>query len=264
MARQHPGQPPYEDPNLFTGGEISAGDSDPAKRGFWLSLFLAQPLLMVGGMWMLLVLIAVIAFGGLLNPEIKPLPRMNPLEQARLSRIQRSASTEADQERQLSHLAENELRSTDDPKVADSLLVDANEENNDSGPSIPVWSLATLALICASGCWVIDKVLNAPPSAPVKKLRQPQPVKSNGLTPRTLKLKPYLASTPSSSQPEGKMQRLPGQTPNAHPTASPPPDSDSVVPSVVPPTEVSSLDWPDGSLAHQLDLRQQKSLSSWL
>ena len=265
MARHNPGQPAYEDPNLFTGGEIGAAESHPAKRGFWLSLFLAQPLLMLGGMWMLLVLIAVLAFGGLLDPGMKTLPKLTPLEQARLSRTQRPASTGDAQGPQPPNLAGTGLSSAVGPNVADN-LVEANRGSNASGPSIPVWSLATLTLICAAGCWVIDHFLNAPPSAPVKKLRQPKPIQSNRPTLQTLKrLKPYLASPAPSLQTKGKMRRrLPSQPTPPHSTAPPPPDADPVVPSVVSPTESNSLDWPDGSLAHQLDLRQQKSLSSWL
>ena len=260
MTRQNPGQPPYEDPNLFSGGEVAADAPQPAKRGFWLKLFLAQPLLMVGGMWIFLALIAAIAFGGLLNPGMKTLPKLNPLERARLSQTQQSTSANDPQRNQASNRGRFGPHRVEDPHGADKQTKAKQEsEDLDLGPSVPVWSLATLALICASGCWVIDQFLNAPPSTPIKKLRQPnKPVNSHQSTLKPLKrLKPYPASQSIPLPTSGEMPPPPEQP-------SPPPEAAPVEPAVVPPSESNSLDWPDGSLAHQLDLRQQKSLSSWL
>lgn len=265
MARHNPGQRAYEDPNLFTGGEIGAERSHPVKRGFWVNLFLSQPLLMLGGMWMLFVLIAVLAFGGLLDPGLKDLPKLTPMEQSRVLENKRSAAKEStDQDTQPADPTDIQPTPAPKPNATDNSL-EVNGASQRPGPSIPIWSLAALVLTCAVGCRVINHYLNAPPSPPVKNRRQPQPIKPSRPTFRSLKrLKPYVAPTATSLQTTGKIQRLPEPATNVNSPNPSSADAKPVVTTVVPPTESNPLDWPDGSLAHQLDLRQQKSLSSWL
>lgn len=266
MVRHNPGQKAYEDPNLFAGGGIGAGDSHPVKRGFWLNLLLSQPLLILGGMWALLVLIAALAFGGLLDPEITELPKLSPMEQSRLSESDRPWSENTIQQ----DTQPSDPMATQ-PTVAPSAnapsnLVEGDLASNVPGPSIPVWSLAALVISCAAGCLAINHYLNGPPAQAVKTLRQPKQAKASSRPPlRSLKrLKPYTASAGNSLEVTDKVQRSPHPAANANLPDTPAHSSNSVVTTVVPPTENNPLDWPDGSLAHQLDLRQQKSLSSWL
>lgn len=265
MARDNPGKQFYEDPNLFAGGGIKVGSPNPVKRGFWVSLLMSQPLLMLGGMWMLLVLIATIAFGGLLDPGGKDPPRLTPMEQSRLFKAEQSASKASTSPAiQSSGGADAQLNSALSANETDD-SVKLGESNPVAGPSIPVWSLAALALTCAAGCLVINHYLNAPPAPLVKNLRQPRHPQANRPTLRSLKrLKPYTPPEASSLPTPGAAQPFLNPPEPSSAAESPIPGAKSVTTTVVPPTEANPLDWPEGSLAHQLDLRQQKSLSSWL
>ena len=265
MVRQNTGQQAYEDPNLFAGGGINAGSEHPVKRGFWLNLLLSQPLLMLGGMWALLVLIASLAFGGLLDPGLKDPPKLSPLEQSRLSERNGSQS-EKTIHPDTQPSGSPETRSTAASHPNETLNpAELNQASNLSGPSIPVWSLGALVLSCAAGCLAINHYLNAPPAPPVKTLRQPKHPKAGKPTLRSLKrLKPYTSPEVNPPNPPiGEAQRSPQPAANAHSPEAPSLSAKPVATTVVPPTENNPLDWPDGSLAHQLDLRQQKSLSSW-
>ena len=195
MVRHNPGQPAYEDPNLFAGGGIGARDSHPVKRGFWLNLFLAHPILMLGGMWVLLVLIASIAFSGLLDPGVKDPLKLPPMELFRSSENTQSGSNQA---------AHSNTQPSDPTKSQSVSASSLDEISNPaaphqlsyiSGPRIPVWSLGALVLSCAAGCLVINHYLNATPSHAVKTLRQSKhPKPSSTPTLRSLKrLKPYTA-----------------------------------------------------------------------
>ena len=271
MVRQNSGQQAYEDPNLFAGGGIGAEGSHPLKRRIWLHiflLFLSQPLLMLGGMWALLVLIASIAFGGLLDPGVNDLSRLPPLEQSNSSENKWSPSQKSIQtDTQLSGPTQTQPPIASNSNQSQN-QVDINQPSDISGPSIPVWSLGGLVLTCVAGCWVINHYLNAPPSPPVKTLRQPKPLKTpreNKPAPRTLKrLKPFDSSTENVLPKTGQVQRTPAPVAKANSPESLSSSTKPVVAAVVPPNESNPLDWPEGSLAHQLDLRQQKSLSSWL
>jgi hypothetical protein len=234
------------DPQLFQA-TISSQDENWAKgvlRFLW-----RQPFVLLGGLWLLMVVIAVVALGGLASPG-------DP-EQPVVTRDRSRPAPAVIPPRPRSTSSAPPTGTAFAPGEDAAQSVDADGEGS---PDFPLWSLAVLVGCCAAGSIMASRQINAPTVS--RQRRAKKRVKSARSRPtpppppKAKRLKPYMAH-PGSPMPSGEV--APGDTTAI---AAPAPRHTAI--SVVPDDEIHALDWPEGSLAHQLDLRQQKSLSSLL
>lgn len=236
------------DPQLFQA-TISSQDETWAKgvlRFLW-----RQPFVLLGGLWLLMVVVAVVALGGLANPGDPEQPRVTrdrsgPAPAVIPPRPRSTASTPPTGT--AFAIEEDAARS-----------VEGNGEE-EGAPGFPLWSLAVLVGCCAAGSILASRQINAPTVSRRRRAKKRvKPAPSHPAPPpppKAKRLKPYMAH-PSPPRPSGEV--APADTAAI---ATPAPRHTAI--SVVPDDEIHALDWPEGSLAHQLDLRQQKSLSSLL
>ena len=237
------------DPQLFQA-TLSSQDENWAKgllRFLW-----RQPFVLLGGLWLLMVVVAVVALGGLASP--------GESEQPRVTRDHSPPSPAVIPPRPRSTAAAPPTGTVFVPGEAVPSGGDGvDDDDTEATPDFPFWSLAVLVGCCAAGSIMASRQINAPTVSRrrlPKKLVQPARRRSAPPPPpKAKRLKPYVAHS-GSPMPHG------GDAPTAAAIATPAPRRPAI--SVVPDDEVHALDWPEGSLAHQLDLRQQTSLSSLL
>ncbi|MBU6228297.1 MAG: hypothetical protein KGQ93_01210 [Cyanobacteria bacterium REEB459] len=122
-------------------------------------------------------------------------------------------------------------------------------------PLSPGWLLCFLGL-CALGCFGISQQLQRP-------RRRRLYARGRGSRPRSVapkRLSPYSPQRDSMMVPQATVPApFNQQAPASPPQASPNPAT-----TIVPDGADLPLDWPEASIAHNLDLRQRRSLSSWL
>ncbi len=246
---------------------------DPALTSglFWVRLLTYRPLFLLGGLWLTLVCVSAIAYHGLMSNEPAPdiAHREAPIAVAApLPQVLEPANDAGDREP-----AETEL---------------AGAETSQLG-TVSLWGLLSLVGLCAFGCFVLTQQIKAS-SRPKRK--QPRPVAkavAPARPPHPKRLTPYLPERDDVVMPGARAVGAAAISQTATPAAFRPVKSASPVPSAVPPTwsqpiparrAVSqaqartpavvpdgadlSLDYPEGSVAHALDVRQRRSLSSFM
>lgn len=198
-------------------------------------LMQTRPLLILGGAWALAMVVALVAIGGLLSPN--------------LSNGHQPAGA------------------TIHARVAEA----AQNSKRQSG--IPFWLFGAIALSCAAGSVLISRQATRPPrprkSAKLKRL-QPHSKESFALVPRPQPATDYVPLP--APQPQTGSNPLPAPLASSttvvqsvHPRSQRLVQRSPDVPvTVVPSEESHPLDWGNASLADTLDLRKQRSLSSWL
>lgn len=262
MAQHFSGQPSPHSPQPFSGAR------DPAVTSglFWARLLTYRPLFLLGGLWFTLVCVSAIAYHGLMFNE--------PVE-------------DADPEAPLSVMA---APSDDLPSAPEIAL----GEETAPRPGLALWGLLSLVGLCAFGSFVLTQQIKASARPAKRKKARPRPVAKAPAPlqpPHPKRLAPYspqrdgvvapgarIVEAPmveppvSPAPPAGRpgnptvakfrvVSKLsPGRSPQASvPSAASVPTSASAV---VPPEADLPLDWAEGSVAHALDLRQRRSLSS--
>ncbi|MGB3203149.1 MAG: hypothetical protein WBA99_19745, partial [Nodosilinea sp.] len=190
--------------------------------------------------------------------------------------------------------------STEGPATARA-AASANRPNP-SG-SMTLWALFSLVGLCGFGCFALTQQIRASARPAKRKKPRPRPAikaatpvrsaqpkrlapyspqrdgvvvpgvrpiedQSSGLSPHPLPVQPQANRGESGSAAALRPQRRPKAMPQANrpaqphlPAAAPTP---SRQPAVVPSEADLSLDWPEGSVAHALDVRQRRSLSSFM
>ncbi|HIK08163.1 MAG TPA: hypothetical protein IGS40_26345 [Trichormus sp. M33_DOE_039] len=124
--------------------------------------------------------------------------------------------------------------------------------NTDMSNPIPLWMVVAIALSCASGCWVILRLVNQPKQRPtvsnqrVAAARPSTTKRRQRLARQTLKPQPLFAS----------VKPLPAIAPLSSRQAS--------VMSILPPEQKHPLDSGKESLADLVDWRKHNSLSALL
>ncbi|WP_163663492.1 hypothetical protein [Adonisia turfae] len=252
----------------------------PQKRSAKSGSFWVRPWLLVVALWLTFILMIAIALAGLSNPG-----REMTLEPVNSSIAGQPLSTpDAAAFSRLSIRNEKSVLSQRDPAAT---LPGANEQ------AMPAWPLLLMVVTCAGGCLLVSKqgLLTAESRRSRRRIAT-APVPQAGSRPVRSARTP--GKTVSKRQRRGKHRRLAaqqrsapkgiavqsGQRPGHHqvpaqpsaPMASQPmsfavtsqsaPSGPSVT--VVPDNETSPLDWKEGSLAHKLDVRQTRSISSFL
>ena len=257
------------EPNRKQSLNIAQSPSPSAKSSkvgrFWSDLFLVRPWLLVGGLWLTSVGLIAIALVGLSNPgrEMVLEPITNSIEGQPLSGPDTAA---------VSRLAPGDVTVRRDPAAT---LPGAAEQ------TMPTWPLLLMVVACAGGCMLMSSPKTLTNNSRRGRRRvaseQPRPVKPLAVKHRLTggkrrgrqrRLNPQRPASQVMAFRTG--QKIVRHTPSPQrPAASAKPVSFAVKReptqvSVVPENETSPLDWKEGSLAHKLDVRQTRSINSFL
>ena len=237
-----------------------------AKSGaFWSNLVWVRPWLLVVALWLTFILMIAIALAGLSSPG-----REMVLEPVNSGLVGQPLSTP--DAAAVSRLIPRDagVSARHDPAAT---LPGATEQ------SMPAWPLLVMVAACAGGCMLMSQPSVLTPDSRRGRRRVPQ-----SSEPRKIVARPAVAK-PNKRQ-RRKQRRFGGKRPTAmglrvgykvRPTPiransgiSSQPASFKVKAetvtsvTVVPDQETSPLDWKDGSLAHKLDVRQTRSVNSFL
>lgn len=236
-----------------------------AKSGaFWSNLVWVRPWLLVVALWLTFILMIAIALAGLSSPG-----REMVLEPVNSSLVGQPLSTP--DAAAVSRLIPRDagVSARHDPAA---ILPGTTEQ------SMPAWPLLVMVAACAGGCMLMSQQSVLTSESRRGRRRAPQP---SG--PRKMAARPVVAR-PGKRQ-RRKQRRFGGKRPAVlglrvgHKVRPTPIRADSGISSqpaafkvkaeatsvtVVPDQETSPLDWKEGSLAHQLDVRQTRSVNSFL
>lgn len=222
------------------GSLLFSGTNQPKLRSrqSWQQVICQRPLLLIGGAWLGLVCVSALAYHQLMLTKPDPavtLPSPSP---------QMAAS-----------LPPMPVDGTEPLGISASPPMEASKTK--TKPRGAGW-LVSLVGLCGLGCWLITRQ------------SQPAPRRSvPGITVRSrvTALHPRRRSTPKRLDPYRPEQEAvvvaprptdPQQPLEGQPDRSPAP----LAPDLVPDQDALPLDWSETSLAHSLDLRQRRSLSS--
>lgn len=284
--------------NLFTAVE----EPTVVSPRFWVHLVQYRPLILLGGLWLGFVCVAAVAYSRLMFAGVPLESRQPPPPTTSRTEVLKGPSLEGEPLSTPvptpSDPAAPESSQPDLPLTVEDPLVVVPEKT--SSTTVPAWSLGLLVSLCAVGCFLMARQATAEPrprkvqaegagsKKPSKKGRRPntlsghpgKPIASRklaGTASGPKRLQPY---SPERDQAVVPMRPADVQLAESSPTpvrpkviVMPPenavsaPEAEKVVPpkvTVLSEGEAHSLDWPDGSLAHSLDIRQRRSLSSFL
>ena len=235
------------------------------QRQMWTRLAAYRPLGVLASIWVGLLAIVLLAYGQLLRTHVD-------------GAAGNTAGVEAYPHEQLDATAspsappDNAPAEDLDPAAASETEAIAPNENE-----LSFWTLLALVGTCAIGCWLLSVVLKSPRR--VRRQTSPRPPKKPGKQ-SLLGARQRGQGSAHAHQPGGtKVPRLDAYNP-AQPLMAPPqpkPGTSAPQEPVLPPqsppasdvTVVSEqfqhrLDWPDTSLVNTEDVRQRRSLSSFL
>lgn len=231
---------------LFSGTHQRSGQP-------WRQVVRQGPLLLIGGAWLVLVSISALAYHQLILTKPDPEVGATLTPRPQMAAIQPLAPVHP-------------------PDEVLTVPRDAQRPAPVASPVGASW-LVSLVGLCGLGCWLITLRCQAAPrrsrrTAPLSRKRAPAtPTASKRSSPKRLAsyrpdrddvvVAPSLATAPSLAAPQ-----LP--QPESGSEARPEPGQPPLAPDLVPDQDVLRLDWPEASLAHSLDLRQRRSLSSLL
>lgn len=250
---------------------------------FWLSMGRYRPILLVGGVWLVLICLAAFAYNRLMFTGTPPEPVAGSGEVQAQSPSSTSPNSELTFGTTRSEASASERAFTSAP--VDSLTKRQPEQ------LVPAWSVGLLVGICALSCFGISTGVQASrrrskraalkPKAPNRSLaavkprrRLPAPAQPVRLSPYSAERDGVLVPTATQGRPRSPQSaspskaRIPRRSKRVPPALTPPPQ---VVTgnlarkvAVVPEGQPHPLDWQESSLADNLDLRQRRSLSSLL
>lgn len=243
------------------------------RRQLWQQLAAYRPLWVLAGIWVGLLAIALLAYGQLLQTDpggitVEPTAESEPYPHERLNRD-----------------GEDEIAAESTVPLHESFTAEAGEElpERDAGTTtatvatgFSIWTLVALVGSCALGCWVLSIQLKASPK-PRKRKRVPtrRPAAQRLVTPSNVPptglRKTHSPATPPKLAPYDPQQplvkstksRQPSRESPTHPVASPP-EPVATNATLVSEDFQHQLDWPADSLVNTADVRQRRSLSSYL
>lgn len=235
----------------------------------WAKLAVYRPLLILVGIWVVLLSIAVTAYEHLLYTQADAPQEQSsditvyPHQRLAQQRPQSPSSPSPPQEE-----PPPQPRSPEDT-VADTPAETAVETSSGSNAAISPWSLGAFVIICALGCSLLSRQLQAPLRPRTKSLKRP--TKARHRPPRPSQPPRRTAATPTRLAPYDPSHPLmasSSQTPVSSPRQAPPQTPDAAANianvTVVPDDTQHPLDWPDDSLVNTVDMRHRRSLSSFL
>jgi hypothetical protein len=289
MARRsshHPhGSPRY----LFSEAE----DPSVLSGQFWTQLFRYRPLLLLGVFWLTLICISAVAYSRLMFSGV-------PVNSTASVPIQRSSPPPvirpAPRDVNGSETPFTEPNPIETPQLisGEALTSTAADSSPAKSPGRGVsWKilaeLGILVGLCALGSFIITQQAKRPPRPKAKKkkrkvapkaVRKPHsPTKAASQPKRLAPFAPErdsvvvpgatTANRNTATNPPPSFLKTPDISKTHHPSESQhPPEThqppESHNPDIVPDHEDHPLDWSEESIAHSLDLRHRRSLSSFM
>lgn len=246
--------------------KVSRGQS--LKQGkFWSNLFWVRPWLLVVALWLTFVLMIAIALAGLSNPGREM--ALEPVESSIVGQPLSAPDVEA-----VSRLIPKDqiVLTQRDPAAT---LPNAAEK------SMPAWPLLVMVAACAGGCMLMSNQDFLHPESrrgrrqAVDSQAAPRPIKAvrSPVSHRKRRAKHRRSARrsathalafrfPVQQQQKTSLQR--DQVVAKSVSAAVDVAAATSHVTVVPASETSPLDWKEGSLAHKLDVRQTRSINSFL
>ena len=253
------------------------------RQRFLRRLAVYRPLGVLASIWVVFLAIALLAYGQLLRtaPEAEnaepsglesyPHERLDENSDSAIPRSEPSTSNEA------ATADEAEESSAGDRAINEDEAVDTG---------VNLWTLLALVGTCALGSWLLSVQLKSSPKR--RKVRKKKPVAAQGNSAQApspdrphsqppaaakpkapaapQKLAPYDPAQPLIKTAATRRPPSPAQPPSLTQTPSPAPASPELPSdvSVVAEEVQHRLDWPKDSLVNTADMRQRRSLSSFL
>ena len=262
-------KPPSVPDSAYASADRVAAARKLAKPGtFWSNLFWVRPWLLVVALWLTFILMIAIALAGLSSPGREM--ALDPIDNSLLGQPLSTPDAAA-----VSRLIPGDagVSTQRDPAAT---LPGATEQ------SMPAWPLLVMVAACAGGCMLMSHqgVLTpeprrgrrrggvmhqvaaaAPRQVPTRLVARPGK--------RQRRKQRRLGTRRSAAQVLGlrtvrKVRPAAGSVISAKPTAYVIKAEAAPSVTVVPEKETSPLDWKEGSLAHKLDVRQTRSINSFL
>lgn len=256
---------------------------------FWQRLIAYRPLLMLAGLWVTLLAIAFVAYEHLLYAEQDMPQDRSAASEVTVYPHQRSgdaSSTDAATDTATPDNANGASSATSSAEAPAPTWDDNASQSSNSVTVAPTnaigpGSLAAMVTTCAIGCFLLNRQLQAPPRPrrkSSKRLLKTTPLMPSQARPRKVAhaaakqpiAKPIAQpSTPKQLVTYDPSQPLmpPPMPPSKAASAPSRPAQPQAAPAnstVVPADTQHSLDWPQDSLVNTADVRQRRSLSSFL
>ena len=262
----HPSSLPEVSPALFR------------YQRFWQRVSAYRPLLVLAGLWVVLLAIALAAYAHLLHTEKDPAQaESTPTEitvypHQRLEDDPDQSSADANPASESNPASDASTAGTASPTPASEA---ANENSQTTVVGISPWSLGTLVVVCALGCSLLSRQLQTAPR-PRRKVqkrivinRQPVLIKKEPGHAASKAAPPFVPKRLATYRPNQSFGMPQSQSRNPSQAAPAPPHRrspavDPVDVTVVPDDTQHPLDWPQDSLVNTADVRQRRSLSSFL
>ncbi|MEM9482487.1 MAG: hypothetical protein AAGA83_02230 [Cyanobacteria bacterium P01_F01_bin.116] len=241
------------------------------SRSFWSNLLWVRPWLLVVALWLTFVLMIAIALAGLSNPgrEMVLEPVTGSIAGQPLSAPDAAAFS------RLSPADKEIVLTQRDPAAT---LPEETKKN------MPAWPLLLMVVACAGGCMMLSHqgiLVDGPRrrrAAPANLSLSHRPV-VRSVRPTSKRHRRRKHRRLSPQQPDSQVmafrsgQKIRHTSPQQRQSTTKPVSfalsndisaTASPTVSVVPENETSHLDWKEGSLAHKLDVRQTRSIRSFL
>jgi hypothetical protein len=240
------------------------------RRRLWFKFTTYRPLAVLAGIWIGLLAIAFLAYGQLLHPRLDRISTETAAEvevypHERLQAKKTDAATPP---------APNAPETTNPPAADIAQPATATSaEPADDVAGLGLGTLFALVGTCALGCWFLSIQLQKPrkprvkPSKGAKRLAKRRLLHPQAAGPKPTVLPPK-PSSPQRLAPYDPNQPLVAASSSRQetvpPQPTPAPASTPADVTVVSTEFQHQLDWPEDSLVNVADVRQRRSLSSYM
>lgn len=264
-----PSQPTGVSPNLFRRQQLR------------LKLAGYRPLGILAGIWVGLLAIALLAYGQLMHTTADTKGADSPSVDVTVYPHEQldndaEAPTPASTDSAKPRSRGQQTKPSSPATTPSQKSINQALEQSDIG--ISGWTLVALVSICAVGCWVTSAQLKSPPRARHKKkpklsrlkgeLSASQSLPAKAVTAKSQlktdegpkRLSPYDPNQPLISAPVQQPSSQTAESLSADRSPMPAPTNVTVMAEEF----RHRLDWPENSLVNEADLRQRRSLSSFL
>ncbi|MEM7065793.1 MAG: hypothetical protein AAF572_21845 [Cyanobacteria bacterium P01_B01_bin.77] len=265
VAPQAPRSPVLDKTDKNKQTQTVNGKAAPSSNKFLSDLIWVRPWLLVGGLWLAFVMMIAIALAGLSNPGREQVlePISTSIAGQPLSAPDAAAAARLAARDGLS-LAQRDPAATLPPETIEQTM--------------PAWPLLVMVVACAGGCMLMSRseVLTQGSRRGRRRMAgvpsRPRPVNASasGRGGRKRRGRRLGAERPGAQVMAFRTGQKIRHTPHQQsPVVSKPvsfavPNESAARVTVVPEAETSPLDWKEGSLAHKLDVRQSRSINSFL
>ena len=234
----------------------------------WRQFTTYRPLMVLGGIWLGLLAIALLAFGQLTHNALDQPTATEPAPPYPHERLNGGSAAPAP------------VPATSQASSATAPTPPATEAAPQTVNGLSVWTLAALVASCAGGCWLLSIVIKMPRKPKKRRPQRSQKAKAGKRYRLSSSQRPPVsASLPArrdaQATPETTVPKLETYDPDqplvapSTPAQPEPVTSPATVPAASEVTIVSEetqhqLDWPSDSLVNAADMRQRRSLSSFM